>query len=183
LLYEKTDCFLLLITCSLSLLSQTARTIKGKVTDESGSPLQGVSVLIRGTKVGTQTDASGNFSIKTTTSGKIELVLSFTGFTSQTITVEGSKDISIKLTKTVDQLDDVVVIGYQAVKKRDVLASVSSVSAKDLKDIPINSAAEALAGRLAGVQITTAEGSPDADVKYVLEVAVLLLKTIHHYTL
>lgn len=157
--------FLSFLVCTISLFAQTTRTIKGKVTDDAGSPLQGVSVLIRGTKTGTQTDASGNFTIKTTENGKVDLVVSFTGFTGQTISADGSKDVSVKLVKSVDQLDDVVVIGYQTVKKRDVLASVSSVSAKDLKDIPINSAAEALAGRLAGVQITTAEGSPDADIK------------------
>src|SRR6185369_11431484 len=56
-------------------------------------------------------------------------------------------------------------IGYQTVKRKDVLASVSSVSAKDLKDVPINSAAEALNGRLAGVTATTAEGSPDANIR------------------
>src|SRR5204862_5918563 len=61
--------------------------------------------------------------------------------------------------------EDVVVIGYQAVKRKNLLASVSSISAKDMKDIPINSAAEALNGRLAGVTATTAEGSPDADIR------------------
>lgn len=62
-------------------------------------------------------------------------------------------------------MSDVVVIGYQTVRRKDLLASVSSVGAKDLKDIPINSAAEALNGRLAGVTATTAEGAPDADVR------------------
>ena len=62
-------------------------------------------------------------------------------------------------------MDDVVVIGYQTVRRKDLLASVSSVSSKDLKDIPINSAAEALNGRLAGVTATSAEGSPDAEIR------------------
>ncbi|MCC7379062.1 MAG: TonB-dependent receptor, partial [Chitinophagaceae bacterium] len=72
--------------------------------------------------------------------------------------------VSVTLQKAVNTLDDVVVIGYQTVKRKDLLASVSSVGAKDLKDIPINSAAEALNGRLAGVTATTAEGSPDAQI-------------------
>jgi TonB-linked SusC/RagA family outer membrane protein len=161
---------LLLVTLfwmtAITLMAQTnPRTIKGKITDETGLPLQGVTVLVKGTKVGTQTDAAGNFSLKTTATGKIDLLISSTGFTAQTITTDGATPISLKLAKAIEQIDDVVVIGYQTVKKKDVLASVSSVSAKDLKDIPVNSAAEALSGRLAGVQVTTAEGSPDADVK------------------
>jgi TonB-dependent SusC/RagA subfamily outer membrane receptor len=71
----------------------------------------------------------------------------------------------VQLTREVITQEDVVVIGYQTVKRKDLLASVSSVSAKDLRDIPINSAAEALNGRLAGVTASTAEGSPDAEVR------------------
>jgi TonB-dependent SusC/RagA subfamily outer membrane receptor len=72
--------------------------------------------------------------------------------------------VNVKLSRTNDVGNEVVVIGYQSVKRKDLLATVSSVGAKDLKDIPINSAAEALAGRLAGVQITSSEGSPDANI-------------------
>ena len=71
----------------------------------------------------------------------------------------------MSLAQEVKTGEDVVVIGYQSIKRKNLLASVSSVSAKDLKDIPINSAAEALNGRLAGVTATTAEGSPDADIR------------------
>jgi outer membrane receptor for ferrienterochelin and colicin len=72
--------------------------------------------------------------------------------------------IVIRLKHTAVSLDDVVVIGYQTVRRRDVLASVSSIGSKDLKDIPINSASQALTGRLAGVQVTGSEGSPNAQV-------------------
>lgn len=138
------------------------KTITGKVTDESGVAVAGVNVTVKGAKKATQTDKDGNFSI--TVSGKAELVFTSVGFTAKTVSVGNAAVVNITLQKAVNTLDDVVVIGYQTVKRKDLLASVSSVGAKDLKDIPINSAAEALNGRLAGVTATTAEGSPDAQI-------------------
>jgi TonB-dependent SusC/RagA subfamily outer membrane receptor len=81
------------------------------------------------------------------------------------VTTDGTTTASVRLEKDLSALEDVVVIGYQSVKRKNLLASVSSVGARDLKDIPINSAAEVLNGRLAGVTATTAEGSPDAQIR------------------
>jgi TonB-linked SusC/RagA family outer membrane protein len=158
----------LLLTCflfSFAAISQTV-TVKGTVTDSAGAPLQGVSILVKDTKKGTQTDVKGNYSITVNApSGKVTLVFSYTGFTPQTITADGKTSVAVALNREVTQIEDVVVIGYQTVRRKDLLASVSSVGAKELKDVPINSAAEALNGRLAGVTATTAEGSPDAEVR------------------
>ncbi len=145
-------------------LSAQTKMVKGKVTDETGIPLQGVSITSKSAVKGTQTDQNGNFTISLNTIGKPSLDFSYVGFNPSTISV-GNVDLVVKLTKLDTQLDDVVVIGYQTVKKRDVLASVSTISSKDFKDIPINSAAEVLNGRLAGVTATTAEGSPDAEIR------------------
>jgi TonB-linked SusC/RagA family outer membrane protein len=149
--------------------SQTNKKISGKVTDETGGGLQSASVLLTGSVKGVQTDASGNFSIQIPNDGKkYSITISYVGYANKTVLIN---DINadnlgvIKLQRQINDAEDVVVIGYQTVRRKDVLASVSSVSAKDLKDVPVNSAAEALAGRLAGVQITTAEGSPDADIR------------------
>lgn len=140
--------------------------VKGFVGDSTGAPLQGVSVIVKDTKKGTQTDAKGNFSLTVTApSGKISLTFSYTGYRSQTVSASNGASLNITLERDNNQIEDVVVIGYQTVRRKDLLASVSSVGAKDLKDIPINSAAEALNGRLAGVTATTAEGSPDAEVR------------------
>jgi TonB-linked SusC/RagA family outer membrane protein len=140
------------------------KVVKGKVKDESGVALAGVTILQKGSKAGVQTDANGNFSI--TLSGKVEdLTLSYVGFKTQNINISGKDNVTITLVREIASSEEVVVIGYQTVRRRDLLASVSSVSAKDLKDIPINSAAEALNGRLAGVTASTAEGSPDAEVR------------------
>ena len=144
-------------------MAQTV-TIKGKVLDETGNPASNANIVIRGTKTGTQSDANGNFTIKTTAKLPVTLVVTYTGYTAKTVSVNNDKDVSISLEKTNDALDDVVVIGYQAVKRKDVMGAVSSVGAKDLKDIPLSSAAEALTGRLAGVLVASTEGSPGADV-------------------
>lgn len=140
-----------------------ARIITGKVVDDAGNPLAGVNVTARGAKGGTQTDKDGNFSISV--SGNPDLVFTSVGFTAKTVSTANAKTLSVQMQKDVSTMDDVVVIGYQTVKRKDVLASVSSVGARELKDIPINSAAEALNGRLAGVTATSSEGSPDADIK------------------
>jgi len=156
--------YLLLIAFHISLFSQN-RPLTGKVTDNTGAPLPGVSVLVKGSKAGIQTNASGNFSITVQAAGKVALVFSHTGYKAVTIISDGSAPVSVQMEKDISSLEDVVVIGYQSVKRKDLLASVSSVNARDLKDIPINSAAEALNGRLAGVTATTAEGSPDAQIR------------------
>jgi TonB-linked SusC/RagA family outer membrane protein len=93
------------------------------------------------------------------------LTFSYVGYKNVEKAVKDATPLSISLVKDATNLDEVVVIGYQSVKRKDVLASVSSISARDLKDIPVNSAAEALNGRLAGVTATTAEGSPDAQIR------------------
>lgn len=153
--------FLGLLCFVFSSFAQT-RQIRGKVVDESGNPVPGVSVTVQGTTTGVQTDTEGNFAITTATSGRVTLQLSSAGYETQTIATDGSQAVSATLVKAIATLDDVVVIGYQSVRRKDLTSSVSSISARDLKDIPINSTAEALTGRLAGVQITQSEGSPDA---------------------
>lgn len=149
---------------SATAIAQT-RTIKGKVTDETGKPVAGASVLVKGTSKGAQTDKDGNFSINFTGTGNAVITISSVGFGTQTITSGPTESLAVQMKHEAVTQEDVVVIGYQTVRRKDLLASVSSISAKDLKDIPINSAAEALNGRLAGVTATTAEGSPDAAIR------------------
>lgn len=141
------------------------REIKGKVTDDTGTPLQGVTVIPKGSKKGTQTDKDGNFSLNVPGSGSVTLNFSYVGHKASSQVTDGTSPLNIQLERLASALDEVVVVGYSSVKRKDLLASVSSIGAKDLKDAPINSAAEALNGRLAGVTATTAEGSPDAEVR------------------
>jgi len=157
----------LLLACSVMLLAQKTKQIKGKVFDEnSGEPLEGATVTIVGVKGATQTDKSGAFTTRIPEDGKkYSLQVSYIGYANKTVAATNS-DLVIRLEKSKETAgDEVVVIGYQSVKRKDLLASVASVGGKDLKDVPINSVAEALNGRMPGVTATAAEGSPDADVR------------------
>lgn len=156
-----------LLLCGSASIYAQGLVVSGKVVDDSsGNGIQGVSVVVNETKQGVSTDADGNFRIVVSGSrSTVTLNVSYVGYQSRTVSAVGSTPVSVRLLVERGNLDDVVVIGYQTVRRRDVLASVASVGAKELKDIPINNAAEALNGRLAGVTATIAEGSPDADVR------------------
>ena len=97
--------------------------------------------------------------------GNSVLQFSYVGSKTKSVPVENRTEVNVTLTIAASTLNDVVVVGYGTVKRKDLTGSVSSISSKDLKDIPINSAEEALAGKLAGVQVTGSEGSPDAQVQ------------------
>lgn len=156
--------FVLLMLIATGLFAQT-KQISGTVTSsENKQPLAGVSVSAKGARGGVVTDAQGKFRI-TVPEQTTTLVFSSTSFLSFESNIGTNGIVDVEMQQDTKALEDVVVIGYQSVRRKDLLASVSSVGAKDLKDIPINSAAEALNGRLAGVTATTAEGSPDADVR------------------
>jgi TonB-linked SusC/RagA family outer membrane protein len=157
---------ILLFTCLvlLSVLSfAQTRVVKGKVTDENGTVLPGVSVLQKGSKKGTQTDQDGTFTI-TITGNVNDLVFSSIGYKRLLENISGKENVTVTLQKDVTSGEEVVVVGYTTVKRKDLTGSVSSVSGKEFKDIPISSAAEVLQGRLAGVQAISSEGGPNADI-------------------
>jgi len=155
---------LFLLCMCYSLAFAQTKQVKGKVTDDTGSPLSGVSVLLSGGKKGTQTDANGNFTLDVPATGNVTLVISYSGYKSATVKVSGSENVEVKLEKDVAVLEDVVVVGYSTQRRKDLTGSVSSVNSKQLKDIPISSAAEAIQGRLAGVQAVATEGAPGAEI-------------------
>lgn len=138
-------------------------SITGTVKDATGEAIIGASVLEKGTTNGTVTDLDGNFALSV--SGKSPIEVSYIGMQTLTIDVKGKKHFEIVLQDDTQALEEVVVIGYGTVSKKDLTGSVASVSAKDIASIPVSSATEAMTGKLAGVNITTTEGSPDADVK------------------
>lgn len=146
-----------------TLLAQN-KTIKGKVVDESGNAVAGVNILAKGTKKGAQTAGDGTFSITVSGSGSADLVISSIGYTSQIVTVNGTDAPTITLVKEIKTQEDVVVVGYATIKRKDLTSAVSSVGSKELKDFPLSSAAEALQGKLAGVQLISSEGAPGADI-------------------
>lgn len=133
------------------------RSITGKVTDAGGIGLPGVSIQIKGTTSGTITNLEGNYQIAL--SGGV-LVFRYIGFVSQEIPVTNQSVIDVVLLEDVKLLNEIVVIGYGSQKKMDLTTAVSTVSEKEIKDRPIVSAAQALQGKAAGVQVTQSSGKP-----------------------
>ncbi|MVN21342.1 SusC/RagA family TonB-linked outer membrane protein [Mucilaginibacter arboris] len=153
----------ILLVTGLSAWSQS-RQITGTITEKSTKePLIGVSVVVKGTTVGTQTDVNGRF--KLSVPANAVLTIRYVGYKPQEISVGSRNEINAALENDAVQLNEVVAVGFATVRRRDLTGSVSSVTAKDLKDIPLNSAGAALAGRLAGVQVNQSEGSPDAQIQ------------------
>ena len=152
--------FCLFLTGTIS-----AQTINGSVKDNTGEPVIGATVIEQGiSNSGTVTDIDGNFTIKL--KGKShKLSISYVGMKTQVVEVKGKSQVAVKLEDEATSLNDVVVIGYGSVKKKDLTGSVATVSSKALAEVPVASASEALTGKMAGVQVTTSEGSPDAEVK------------------
>lgn len=153
----------LLAVFGFSTLSAQVKSISGVVKDPSGETIIGASVIVKGTTVAVITDMNGAYKINVPENGKV-LVVSYIGMEKQEVPIKGSV-INITLQNTDKSLDEVVVIGYGTAKRKDITGSVASVDAKELASIPVSSVAEALSGKLAGVQVTTTEGSPDADIK------------------
>ena len=147
----------------LGSMAVQARVISGTVKDQAGETIISASVVVKGTTIGTVTDFDGNYTIDVPDDAKV-LIFSYIGMKTQELNITGNT-MNVVLSENSEVLEEVVVTGYGTTKKRDVVTSVASVSAEQLKDIPVTSAAEALQGKLSGVSVTTTEGSPDADVK------------------
>lgn len=147
---------------SLSSFSQQNIGIKGKVVDDAtNSPVMGASVGIEGTNLQTSTDAEGNFALNNVPN-KGYVIISFIGYSSQRLPV--SAVISIRLVSSESVLEDVVVIGYGSVKRKDVTTAISSVSLEDMNERPIVNAAQAIQGRAAGVTVMQPSGTPGGGV-------------------
>ena len=139
------------------------RTVSGKVIDEeTGEGLPGVTVLEVGTSNGAITDIEGNFNLAVQEGASISV--SYIGFATQTIAVGSQSEINVTLSPDTETLDEVVVVGYGTQKKSNLTGAIASVTGDALKKVPVATVAESLTGRLAGVQITTSEGSPDAEI-------------------
>jgi len=133
-------------------------TVSGKVSDINGMPLPGVTVFIPGTTTGTATDMDGLYTLHITEGAS--LVFSFIGFETQTIASGGRSVINVTLKEDMTSLDEVVVVGYGTQKQREVTGSISTLDASQLEDQPVGQFAQKLHGRISGVQINQASGTP-----------------------
>ncbi|OFY67093.1 MAG: SusC/RagA family protein [Bacteroidetes bacterium RBG_13_43_22] len=152
-----------LFAVSLPVLSQNI-TVKGTVTDsQTGETMIGLNVVIKGTVRGVVTDLDGIYTLSDCPPDAT-LVFSYVGYEPLEIAVQGRTTVDVAINPSSSMLEEIVVIGYGTVNRRDITGSVSSVQGKDLTKIPVSTAAEALTGKMAGVQVVTTEGSPDAEI-------------------
>jgi TonB-linked SusC/RagA family outer membrane protein len=150
---------LLVLGIQLTGLAQAVKTITGTVIDENGKPLPGVVVTVRGKTASGVTDGQGNFRLSNAKESDL-LVLSMIGYVSKTIVVTSQNQYKVQLEPSNTALDDVVVVGYGQVKRKDLTGSVGSVVMKDMEKAPVVSFEDALAGRVAGVQVGSSDGQP-----------------------
>ncbi|MHC0442375.1 SusC/RagA family TonB-linked outer membrane protein [Flavobacterium sp. 3-210] len=155
--------FLLCLLMSSQVNAQTT-TIEGTVKDAAGLTLPGVNVLEKGTKNGVSSDFDGRYKIKLT-NPKAVLTFSFIGFGTKEISAAGKTKVDVVLTEDSNNLNEVVVIGYGTSKKSDLTGAVATFSGNEVRKIPVPNVAEALTGRIAGVSVTSSEGSPDSNVQ------------------
>ena len=134
--------------------------ISGTVIDETGEPMLGVSVIEVGTKTGIATDLDGNFTLSVPKGAQLQF--SYIGYKTQTVTVTGQSPIEVKMEPDNNVLDDVVVVGYGTVKKRDLTGAVSSVKSDVITLTPTANPMAALQGRVAGLDISQTSGQPGA---------------------
>jgi TonB-linked SusC/RagA family outer membrane protein len=135
-----------------------AMTVKGKITAENGDPLVGASVVVKGTTNGAITDLDGNYSLSVP-DGKAILVISFVGYDSKEVAVNGQSEVNISL-KEGGALSEVVVVGYGTQKKSQLTGAISSLNSRQLTEMPVTNVAQALQGRVAGVDVAQSGSKP-----------------------
>ena len=146
--------------------NQTLKKFAGIVVDEKGNPIIGASIKIMGSSKGTISDLDGKFSFSAASDSKI--LVSYIGYKTVEASVSGNDFLKIEMTENAKSLDDVVVIGYGTVNRKDLTGSVASVKVQDIQLNPVASFQEALGGRIAGVQATSLSGKPGETVDIVI---------------
>jgi TonB-dependent starch-binding outer membrane protein SusC len=163
---------LLIVSCSLSFGvpkdDATAKAdkkytfqhwVSGQITDNDGIPLPGANVLIKGTLIGAVSDIDGQYRIETTNPDAV-LVISYVGYLTEEIALEGRTELNVMLFPEISYMDEVLVVGYGTQKKSDLTGSVAAINAEDLRNVPSAGIDRALQGRVAGVTINANGGAP-----------------------
>ncbi len=154
---------LLMLLCLSTLYAKAQQRITGRVTDENNSPLGGVSITLNGKNTGASTSEDGRFSINVP-SAKGTLVFTSVGFAKQEISISGRKSVEVQLQSEAAALNDVVVVGYGTVRKKDVTGSISTVKFNEREAAQITSVDKLLQGRAAGVDVNTGSAAPGGAV-------------------
>ena len=165
---RKVFIFLLVLFTSTQLFGQATRQVTGTVKDfETGEPLVGASVTIKGKTLGAVTDLNGKFSIKLADNDEV-LIFKYISYVAQEVAIKGKSTVEVKLKPDNVSLNQVVVVGYGEVQRKDLTGAVGSVKIEDLQKAPVGSAIEALAGRVAGVQVSSESGKPGSGINIVV---------------
>jgi TonB-linked SusC/RagA family outer membrane protein len=155
---------LLVLAVILSSSQIYAQKVTGVVVDETNVPMPGVNVVVKGTTNGVITNMDGQYTITPADMAKDFLTFSFIGYETKESKINGQKVINIQLTSSTLQIEEVVAVGYGTVKKRDVTGSVASIKGDQLTAMPVPNVAQALSGRLPGVNVISQDGRPDASI-------------------
>ena len=157
--------FFAVCLCTAFTVQAQSLTVTGKVIDAEGLEVIGANITLKGASgVGSISDLSGNYRLKVDNAAKAILVFSYIGMKTQEVLVKGKAVINVTLQSDAKALDEVVVVGYGTSKRSDLTGSVVSVKSEDLMKMPTSDVAQALAGRVAGVQITQSEGAPGSEI-------------------
>lgn len=163
-LKDRVALFLTLVLCLTFPVQAWAQkqTVTGTVIEQNGEPVIGATIMEKGTSNGTTTDIDGNFTINV--EPKATIVISYVGYQTQEIKVDGKTHLDITIKEDNQILDEVVVVGYGTMKKSDMTGAISSVNGSDLAKRTTTNPAEALQGKIAGVNITKSGGNAGAGV-------------------
>ena len=159
--------FALILLMGGMAVTAAAQSVKGIVKDASGEPMMGVSVVVKNTSNGTVTGIDGRFQLNVKNKNAV-LVFSFLGYTKLERPVPAAGEMTVEMTEDNTSLNEVVVVGYQEVRKRDLTGSVAKPNMGDLLSTPVGSFDQTLGGRIAGVNVNSSEGMPGASMNIVI---------------
>ncbi len=165
ILFNRSFVFLLLMSLSLTSVAQNVRTISGKVTDSNGMALPGTNVIVQGTSTGVQADNSGNYQITVENPANAILEFSFIGFAKQLVPVGNQSTINVVLKEEYIGLNELVVVGYGTVKKKDLTGSVSSIKSAEITRTASNNALQSMQGKIPGLDITKTSGESGSGIR------------------
>jgi len=147
--------------------AQQKHVVTGKVIDETGAPVPGATVIVKGTTTGIVTDIDGNFSINVPTTSKT-LVISFIGMKQQEVAVGNLTNISVKMVSESIDIDEIIAVGYSTTTRKNVASSIAKINDKDIVGLSVTDVRETLQGKMAGVQVTSNGGDPGAGSRIII---------------
>ncbi len=156
------------MVCIIAPLTAFAQnSISGTITDSEGNPLPGVSIIVQGQAKGTTSDFDGLYLLTNITSEDV-LLFSYVGFETQEVQIEDKESLNVQMAESSVGLEEVVVVGYGTVKKKDLTGAIAKIDAEDLVNTATTNFDQALAGRVSGVQITSVDGTPGESMNIVI---------------